>query len=57
MKLRQFIKICRAVLCLQPLHARETIVTRHPVIGCLKGTVHIPEGVDLTEPADPKWGD
>jgi hypothetical protein len=30
---------------------------RHPLIGWMKGTVHIPEGVDLTEPADPEWGD
>lgn len=28
----------------------------HPLFGCLKGTVTIPEGVDLTEPADPNWG-
>src|ERR1700750_83474 len=25
----------------------------HPIIGALKGSVYIPEGVDLTEPADP----
>jgi hypothetical protein len=23
----------------------------------MKGTVTIPEGVDLTEPADPEWGE
>jgi hypothetical protein len=28
----------------------------HPIIGALKGSVFIPEGVDLTEPADPDWG-
>ena len=28
----------------------------HPIIGALKGSVYIPEGVDLTEPADPDWG-
>lgn len=28
----------------------------HPIIGWLKGTVRIPPGVDLTEPADPEWG-
>lgn len=28
----------------------------HPIVGCMKGTVRIPEGVDLTEPADPDWG-
>lgn len=30
---------------------------RHPLFGCMKGTVHIPEGVDLTAPADPEWGE
>jgi hypothetical protein len=29
----------------------------HPLFGCMKGTVTIPEGVDLTEPADPEWGE
>ena len=29
---------------------------RHPLIGWMKGTVHIAPGVDLTEPADPEWG-
>jgi len=29
---------------------------RHPLFGALKGLVHIPPGVDLTEPADPDWG-
>lgn len=28
----------------------------HPIFGALKGSFHIPEGVDLTEPADPDWG-
>ncbi len=29
----------------------------HPLIGWMKGTVHIPDGVDLTQPADPEWGE
>ncbi len=29
---------------------------QHPIFGALKGSVYIPEGVDLTEPADPDWG-
>jgi hypothetical protein len=29
---------------------------QHPIFGALKGSIHIPEGVDLTEPADPDWG-
>ena len=28
----------------------------HPIFGFMKGTVTIPPGVDLTEPADPDWG-
>ncbi|WP_322517381.1 hypothetical protein SR870_07550 [Rhodopseudomonas palustris] len=30
---------------------------RHPLFGCMKGTVHVPEGVDLAAPADPEWGE
>ena len=30
---------------------------RHPARGALKGMVHIPPGVDLTEPADPERAD
>lgn len=30
---------------------------RHPLIGWMKGTVTIAEGVDLTQPADPEWGE
>jgi hypothetical protein len=30
---------------------------RHPLVGWMKGTIHIPEGVDLTAPADPQWGE
>ena len=29
---------------------------QHPIFGALKGSVFIPEGIDLTEPADPDWG-
>jgi len=29
----------------------------HPLVGWMKGTVQIPPGVDLTEPADPEWGE
>jgi len=29
----------------------------HPVFGCLRGTVMIAEGVDLTEPVDPNWAE
>jgi hypothetical protein len=30
--------------------------SEHPLFGWMKGTVHVPAGVDLTEPADPEWG-
>ena len=29
----------------------------HPLFGWMKGTVRVAPGVDLTEPADPEWGD
>ena len=29
---------------------------QHPLFGCLKGTVTIPDDLDLTLPADPDWG-
>lgn len=29
----------------------------HPLIGWMKGTVRVAPGVDLTEPADPEWGE
>jgi hypothetical protein len=31
--------------------------SKHPLIGWMKGTVTIAPGVDLTAPADPKWGE
>jgi hypothetical protein len=30
---------------------------RHPLLGALKGLVQIMPGTDLTNPADPNWGD
>lgn len=29
---------------------------RHPIFGCMKGTITISPGVDITQPADPEWG-
>ena len=28
----------------------------HPAFGCMKGTMTIPDDLDLTAPADPEWG-
>lgn len=28
----------------------------HPMFGCMKGTMTIPDDLDLTAPADPDWG-
>ena len=39
-----------------PSHPAAKKGERHPLFGALKGLVHIPPGVDLTEPADPDWG-
>ena len=30
---------------------------RHPLIGALKGMLRIAPGTDLTQPADPEWGE
>jgi hypothetical protein len=30
---------------------------RHPLIGALKGWIRIMPGTDLTQPADPEWGE
>ena len=30
---------------------------RHPAFGCMKGTITVAPGVDLTEPAFPEWAD
>jgi hypothetical protein len=35
----------------------DTTEQRHPLIGWMKGTLTISEGVDLAQPADPEWGD
>ncbi|HVV41338.1 MAG TPA: hypothetical protein VHC94_09770 [Nitrobacter sp.] len=37
--------------------AKEGGVGEHPLFARIRGTVHIPDGVDLTSPADPDWGD
>jgi hypothetical protein len=30
---------------------------KHPLIGWMKGTIAVEPEVDLTEPADPHWGE
>jgi hypothetical protein len=40
----------------KPASSMKTEEQRHPIFGALKGSVYIPEGIDLTEPADPDWG-
>jgi hypothetical protein len=35
----------------------EANTGRHPLIGWMKGTLTVADGVDLTQPADPEWGD
>jgi hypothetical protein len=39
------------------VRSSEAVPLRHhPIFGCMKGTLTILPGVDLTEPADPEWG-
>jgi hypothetical protein len=43
----------------QPKDSSPSLPTtrgRHPLLGAMKGLVHIMPGTDLTEPADPDWG-
>ncbi len=35
----------------------STDTPSHPIFGCMKGSVTIPDDLDLTEPAMPEWGD
>lgn len=32
------------------------LIELHPAFGCMKGTMTIPDDLDLTAPADPDWG-
>jgi hypothetical protein len=36
---------------------RHAPTRRHPLFGALKGYVRVMPGTDLTQPADPAWGD
>jgi hypothetical protein len=38
-------------------HGRAAVSKRHPLIGALKGWIRIAPGTDLTQPADPEWGE
>ncbi|MBB4427164.1 hypothetical protein GGD66_005740 [Bradyrhizobium sp. CIR48] len=40
----------------EPTPSRIKKLGRPPLFGALKGLAHIPPGVDLTQPADPDWG-
>lgn len=40
----------------EPPPTRAKKLGRPPLFGALKGLAYIPPGVDLTQPADPDWG-
>src|ERR1700677_417308 len=40
-----------------PEKDRRPAMRRHPLFGALKGLLRVMPGTDLTEPADPAWGD
>ncbi|NOR63652.1 MAG: hypothetical protein GQ535_14305 [Rhodobacteraceae bacterium] len=40
-----------------PMAAPLSGSTDHPMFGCLKGMITIPDDLDLTEPAGPGWGE
>ena len=54
-----FIKDQAAVLSPAPIEGgpESAKAGRHPMFGCMKGTVTIAEGVDLTQPAMPEWAE
>ena len=33
-----------------------SLLELHPMFGCMKGTMIVPDDLDLTAPADPDWG-
>jgi hypothetical protein len=37
--------------------AKRRNTGEHPLFERIRGTAQVPEGVDLTEPADPDWGE
>ena len=37
--------------------AKQGGAGEHPLFARIRGTAHVPDGVDLTSPADPDWGD
>ena len=41
----------------KPASEKETKPLSNPIFGCMKGTVTIPQGVDLTQPAMPEWSE
>jgi hypothetical protein len=49
--------VFRRDMSIKAQHNLVANLGEHPLIGWMEGTAHIPEGVDLTEPADPAWGE
>ena len=49
--------VFRRVESAQPQADDKLTEKTHPIFGCLKGTVTLAPGVDLTDPADPEWGE
>lgn len=47
--------VFRRSLKIAPAQTASGTPRHHPLFGCLKGTVTIADGVDLTEPAMPEW--
>jgi hypothetical protein len=41
----------------EPASPPPATARRHPLFGALKGLLRVMPGTDLTEPADPAWGD
>jgi hypothetical protein len=49
--------VARSYKVREPASSDSAPRCRHPLFGALKGYIRIMPGVDLTEPADPEWGE
>jgi hypothetical protein len=49
--------VARSYEAREPTSSGSVPRCRHPLYGALKGYIRIMPGVDLTEPADPEWGE
>lgn len=52
---RRVVEVARGTSA-PPASSKSSVGGKHPLFGCLKGTVTYAGDLDLTSPADPAWG-